>query len=285
MAFKVLQGGIFTTIQDEGRKGVAHLGHCNSGALDMYAYHWSQKLLGNTQANALEVMAGLKLEAMKPTTISITGADLGLEINGNYSDPWQTYAIEAGDILYFSKRITGQRAYLAVKGGFDAPRYLGSYATTIKEGFGDRLKAEDILPYQASAAIPITRIKTEYIPNYDAPLTLRVILGYQHNFFDDKEKEKFFNSEYAVTLQSDRMGYRLSGEGVFAQSENLISEGIAFGAIQIPNDGQPIILLKERQTIGGYPKMGTVIPEDCYALTQRGAGCKVQFEPYTIEQG
>ena len=143
MAFKVLQSGIFTTIQDEGRKGVAHLGHCNSGALDMYAYNWSQKLLNNVEANALEVMVGLKLEATKPTTIAITGANLGLEINGDYKEPWQSYAIESGDILYFGKRIAGQRAYLSVKGGFNVPRSLESYATTIKEGFGDKLKAGD----------------------------------------------------------------------------------------------------------------------------------------------
>lgn len=282
MSFKVLQVGLFSTIQDEGRKGVAHLGHCNSGALDMYAYQWSQRLLNNSQANALEVMVGLKLEATKPTTISVTGADLGLEINGNYKKPWQTYDIETGDILHFSKRITGQRAYLSVKDGFDTPCYLGSFSTTIKEGFGDKLKVGDILPYQTTTGITFARVKTEYIPNYDSPLTLHVLLCYQHNLFIDREKEKFFNSEYEITLQSDRMGYRLSGEAVIAKSENLISEGIAFGSIQIPKDGQPIILLNERQTIGGYPKIGIVVAEDCYALAQRGPGCKVRFEPYSV---
>ncbi len=279
MAFKVIEGGVFSTIQDEGRKGVAHLGHCNSGALDTYAYHWVQKLLGNSDANAIEVMAGLKLEATKPTTIAITGADLGLEINGIYKEPWQTYAIQTGDILYFSKRITGQRAYLAVKGGFDAPRYLGSFSTTIKEGLGEKLKAGDHLAYQENIGTLISRTKTAYIPNYDTPLILRVMLGYQHRLFSDREKEKFFNSAYEITLQSDRMAYQLSGEEVFATCENLISEGIAFGAIQIPKDGQPIILLKERQTIGGYPKIGTVVAEDCHALAQRGTGCKVRFTP------
>jgi len=282
MAFKVIHGGVFSTIQDEGRKGVAHLGHCNSGALDTYAYHWAQKLLGNNNANAIEVMAGLQLEATKPTTIAITGANLGLEINGIYKEPWQSYHIKTTDILYFRKRITGQRAYLAVKDGFDVPRYLGSFSTTIKEGLGEKLKAGDHLAYEEDTNTLLSRTKTEYIPNYDAPLILRVILGYQHGLFSDKEKEKFFNSIYEITLQSDRMGYRLSGEGVFATREDLISEGIAFGAVQIPKDGQPIILLKERQTIGGYPKIGTVIAEDCYALAQKGQGCKVRFEPYAI---
>ncbi len=279
MAFKVIQGGVFSTIQDKGRKGVAHLGHCNSGALDTYAYHWAQKLLGNRDANAIEVMVGLKLKATKPSTIAITGADLGLEINGIYKEPWQSYAIQAGDMLYFRKRITGERAYLAVKGGFDAPRYLGSFSTTIKEGFGEKLKSGDHLAYQENTDPLLARTKTAYIPNYNAPLILHVMLGYQHRLFSDIEKEKFFNSIYEITLQSDRMGYRLSGEAVVSTRENLISEGIAFGAIQIPKDGQPIILLKERQTIGGYPKLGTVVAEDCYALAQRGPGCKVQFIP------
>jgi len=279
MAFKVIEGGVFSTIQDEGRKGVAHLGHCNSGALDTYAYYWAQKLLDNSDANAIEVMPGLKLKATKPTTIAISGANLGFEINGTYKEPWQSYSIQTGDILYFSKRITGQRAYLAVKGGFDTPRYLGSFSTTIKEGLGEKLKAGDHLAYQENTSTLLSRTKTEFIPNYDAPLILRVMLGYQHRLFSDKEKEKFFNSIYKITLQSDRMGFRLSGEVIVATYQNLISEGIAFGAIQIPKDGQPIILLKERQTIGGYPKIGTVIAEDCYALAQRGPGCKVRFAP------
>ena len=281
MSFKVIQSGIFTTVQDEGRRGVAHLGHCNSGALDIYAYHWSQTLLGNTEANALEVMVGLKLEATKPTTIAITGADLGLEINRIYKKPLQSYAVKNGDILHFRKRITGQRAYLAVKDGFESPHYLGSFSTTIKEGLGDKLKVGDILSCKVSTGTALTRVKPEHIPNYDAPLTLRVMLGYQHTLFNETEKQKFFNNTYEITLKSDRMGYRLSGEKISAESENLISEGIAFGAIQIPQDGQPIILLKERQTIGGYPKMGTVRPEDCYALAQRGPGCKVRFALYT----
>jgi len=152
----------------------------------------------------------------------------------------------------------------------------------MKEDFGDKLKVRDILPYQETTGTPPARVKRDHIPNYDAPLTLRVILCYQHTLFSDKEKEKFFKSAYQITLHSDRMGYRLSGEGVFAQSENLISEGIAFGAIQIPKDGQPIILLKERQTIGGYPKIGTVISEDCYALAQRGPRDNVRFKPYML---
>ncbi len=280
MAFKVLQSGLFTTIQDTGRKGVAHKGHSQSGALDRYAYKQSLALLHESDTNALEVMVGLKLEAIKPTTIAITGADLGLKINGIFKKPWQSYTIKKGDILYFAKRIQGQRAYLTVKGGFDVPKVLGSYATMLKEGIGSTLKAGDIINYMPYLHKQTNRLKKEHIPYYGDTLTLRVQLCYQHHYFSDTEKKKFFNNEYKVTLQSDRMGYRLSGESIVPSSTKLISEGIAFGSVQIPKDGQPIILLAQRQSIGGYPKIGTVLAKDCYTLAQMGAGSSIFFEMY-----
>ncbi len=284
MAFKVLNSGIFTTIQDQGRYGYAHLGITNSGAMDEYAYLWSQTLLGQKNINALEVMVGLKLEATKDIEISITGADLDFKIDGNSLAIWQTHYIKKGSILSFNRRVYGQRAYLAIKGGFDVPKKYGSYSTTLKEGIGFRLRRGDSLiscsglkpPIPKSN--PIFRVQPKYIPDYEKPLTLRVVLGYQEAEFTAEEREKFFNSEYEITLQSDRMGFRLKGEPIKANIDGIISEGIAFGSIQIPQDGQPIVLLKERQTIGGYPKIGTVLAEDCFRLAQRGAGCGIRFK-------
>ncbi len=284
MAFKVLNSGIFTTIQDQGRYGYAHLGITNSGAMDEYAYLWSQTLLGQKNINALEVMVGLKLEVTKDIEISITGADLDFKIDGNSLAIWQTHYIKKGSILSFNRRVYGQRAYLAIKGGFDVPKKYGSYSTTLKEGIGFRLRRGDSLiscsglkpPIPKSN--PIFRVQPKYIPDYEKPLTLRVVLGYQEAEFTAEEREKFFNSEYEITLQSDRMGFRLKGEPIKANIDGIISEGIAFGSIQIPQDGQPIVLLKERQTIGGYPKIGTVLAEDCFRLAQRGAGCGIRFK-------
>ena len=284
MSFKILTAGIFTTLQDQGRKGFNHLGVTHSGALDEHAYLWGQKLLNNQDANALEVMVGLKLEATSSSHIAVTGADLSFKINGIAQPIWQTHRIKKGDILSFEKRVSGQRAYLAVKGGFVGKRVLGSYATTLKEQIGQKLKRGETLPFYPHSSNHLYRLKERYRPNYDEPLTLRLLLGYQDNYFTAEQKEKFFKSSYEVTLQSDRMGFKLKGEAMVPKEGGIISEGIAFGSVQIPKDGQPIVLLKERQTIGGYPKLGTVLPIDCFKLTQASIYSMVRFKVITIEK-
>ena len=278
MGFEVIQGGLFSTIQDLGRYGYGHLGVTNSGAMDEYAYLWSQKLLDNKNANALEVMVGLKLKATLSTEIAVTGADLDFRINGVKKPIWQSYNIKVGDILSFEKRVSGQRAYLAVKDGFSIEKRYGSYSTTLKEGIGSRIKKGDFIPFKSHLLSYSKRVQREYIPNYNDHLTLRVLLGYQDDYFSQEQKERFFSSEYEITLQSDRMGYRLKGEPIIPSIDGIISEAIAFGSVQIPKDGQPIILLKERQTIGGYPKIGTVLPIDCFRLAQMAIGSKVMFK-------
>jgi len=278
MGVEVIQGGLFSTIQDLGRYGYGHLGVTNSGAMDEYAYLWSQKLLDNKNSNALEVMVGLKLKATLSTEIAVTGADLDFRINGVKKPIWQSYNIKVGDILSFEKRVSGQRAYLAVKDGFSIKKRYGSYSTTLKEGIGSRIKKGDFIPFKTHLLSYIKRVQREYIPNYNDHLTLRVLLGYQDDYFSQEQKERFFSSEYEITLQSDRMGYRLKGEPIIPSIDGIISEAIAFGSVQIPKDGQPIILLKERQTIGGYPKIGTVLPIDCFRLAQMAIGSKVMFK-------
>jgi len=287
MSFKVKNGGIFSTIQDQGRYGLMHQGRTPSGVMDEYAYLWGQKLLNQKNRNVIEVMVGLKLEALESMSIAVTGADLSFKINGISLPIWQSYYLKQGDIISFEKQIAGQRAYVAVKGGFRVAKVYGSCSTTIKEKIGAKLKYGDILqskklPKESSA---IWRVKKRYIPNYSKNLTLRILLGYQERYFCDEVKETFFSSEYEVTLQSDRMGFKLKGEPIAPTKGGIISEGIAFGSVQVPADGQPIVLLKERQTIGGYPKIGTVLPVDCFALSQLFIGSKVHFEPISIEEG
>ncbi len=285
MGFEVVNGGIFTTVQDLGRFGFMHLGITQSGAMDTYAYRWGQKLLGDEGANALEVMVGLKLKASTSTQISLCGADLDFRINGISQPIWQTHQIQAGDVLSFERRVSGQRAYLAVRGGFDLPQKYDSYATTLKEGLGSRLQKGDLLPFGSYGdRHTIYRVKQCYIPDYQQDLTLRILLSYQEEYFTLKEKEKFFSTSYEVTLQSDRMGYKLKGEPITPTQGGIISEAIAFGSVQIPKDGQPIILLKERQTIGGYPKIGTILPIDCFKLAQAAIGSSVRFESIGITE-
>ncbi|CAA6802883.1 MAG: Allophanate hydrolase 2 subunit 2 (EC [uncultured Sulfurovum sp.] len=282
--FKVLQSGLFTTLQDQGRYGYNHLGITHSGAMDEYAYLWSQKLLGNKNTNAIEVMVGLKLKAEVATTISVCGANLNFKINGTAQPIWQTHFVENRDVISFDKRISGQRAYLSVKDGFMLEKTYESYATTLKENIGAKLQKEDVLVCNSSRKTHTKRVAKKYIPNYNQPLTLRVLPSYQNDYFSEKEQAKFFNTEYAITLQSDRMGAKLKGESITPNKSGLISEGIAFGAVQIPKDGQPILLLKERQTIGGYPKIGTVLAIDCFRFSQLAVGNKVRFKRISLEE-
>jgi len=283
MSFKIRSTGIFSTIQDQGRFGYTHLGITHSGAMDQYAYKVGQKLLNNQNDNAIEVMVGLKIQVQVATTIAITGADLNFKINGILYPIWQTHYVKEGDILSFDKRISGQRAYLAVVNGFDVPKPYESYSTTLKEGFGKKLQKGDVLPYLSSKKTETKRLKKAFIPNYNEALTPRLLPSYQCDYFSKEEQQKFFSSEYEITLESNRMGAKLKGEPIITEKTDIISEGIALGSVQIPKDGQPILLLNERQTIGGYPKIGTVLAMDCYRFSQCTVGEKVRFERIDIE--
>ncbi|MGD9625868.1 MAG: hypothetical protein AB7D41_13375 [Arcobacter sp.] len=184
--------------------------------------------------------------------------------------------------------LEGNRVYLAVFGGFDIKKEFGSNSTTIKEKLGgivgDKLKKGDILPFKDSIFTHNTRLKEKFIPKIEEELTLRVILSYQDEYFSKEEKEKFFKNEFLVTNDFNRMGCKLSGETIKCDIDGIISEGIAFGSIQIPSDGQPIVLLKDRQTIGGYPKIGTVLSIDCFKLSQAKVNTKIRFEEISYEK-
>ncbi len=288
--FEVIHPGIFTLIQDQGRFGFSSLGVTTSGAMDEYAYHYANKLLDNPfGCNVLEIaFSGLTLKATEKTMISVTGADLSMSINDKPCQPWQTFAIHANDEIKFSKNITGQRAYLAVQGGFNITKEFGSNATTIKEELGglngSQLKKGDFLPFGMTALRHTLRLKKLFQPDYSQDLSLRVLLGYQESSFSQNEKEKFFSSCFSVSNASNRMGVKLEGEVIYPSLNGIISEGICFGAIQIPKSGQPIILLKDRQTIGGYAKIGSVLSIDCFKLSQAKAGTAIRFQAISLEE-
>lgn len=287
--FEVLKSGYFTLLQDRGRFSLMYLGVTQSGIMDEYAALMAQKLLHNSlDANILEIVFGnVELKATSNTYISICGASLEFFINDEPRDLWRTHHIKAGDTIRVGKMIQGQRVYLAVKDGFAIKKELGSNSTTIKEQLGGingkAISANDFLPYDECNEILYSRLSQKYIPSYDEEiLVLRVVLSYQEESFSKKEKEKFFGSVYTVTNDFNRMACKLNGEKINSKLDGIISEGISFGAVQIPKDGQPIVLLKERQTIGGYPKIGSVLSIDCFKLAQRKVGSKVKFEPIDI---
>ncbi len=289
--FEVIKSGAFTLIQDRGRFGLTHLGVSNSGFMDEYAALMAHKMLDNDyNINILEItFSSVELRAQANTTICITGASCEFFINNKEKTTWSTYRINSGDTIKIRKILKGQRVYIAVKGGFDIKKEFGSNSTTIKENLGGldgkQLKKSDFLPFFITDSIANKRLKSIHIPTYDGEiLTLRVVLAYQEQSFSKEEQEKFFNSIYTITSDFNRMACKLNGEKITSSLDGIISEGISFGSIQIPKDGEPIILLKERQTIGGYPKIGSVLSCDCFKLAQRKINSKIRFKKIDIKE-
>lgn len=289
MSFEVLNPSFFTTIQDKGRFGFGNIGVTSSGVMDEFAFYILNKLLLNDkESNVLEIaFSNLQLKARKDTQLAITGADCEFFINDIKKDTWQSYNIKANDIIKIGKINQGTRVYLGVKGGFEIPKEFNSNSTTIKEKLGglngNKLNKGDILDYKEYKTSFNIRLKSQLIPKYEDELELRVVLSYQEEFFSKEEKENFFSNTYTITNDFNRMGCKLSGKAIVCDIDGIISEGISFGAIQIPSDGQPIILLKDRQTIGGYPKIASVLNIDCFKLAQCKPNSKIKFKEISLE--
>ncbi|NND66080.1 MAG: allophanate hydrolase, partial [Halioglobus sp.] len=200
---------------------------------------------------------------------------------------WCVHPVAAGDAIELGFATRGCRAYLGVADGFTADAQFDSTATVVREalgglnGNGQPLAAGDILPCARVTARQHLQLAPEQQPRYANQLTVRVIPGYQRRLFSRLEKRRFFGARYTVSERSDRMGYRLEGAPVACATEGIISEGICHGAIQVPPDGNPIVLLNDRQTIGGYPKIGAALSLDTARLAQLTAGATVHFAPVT----
>ena len=288
--FSVKQPGLLSLLQDRGRYGAHNLGLTTGGPLDFIAFDWANRMLGNEpNATCLEVsFGGLTLEAELDTSFVITGATAPCKLNGEIIAQWQTQPVQAGDKLEIGFATVGTRSYLAVTGGFDISPSFGSSSTVVREKIGglhgDKLQAGDHLPCNgARLAINYCLAEADR-PLYGDSARLRVVPGYQQAAFGPLQQWRFFNSEYRLTERCDRMGFRLEGETVHSDIVGMLSEGICHGAIQIPADGQPIVLMNDRQTIGGYPKIGSVIPRDTARLSQLSPGSEVRFEVISIEQ-
>jgi len=290
--FVITRPGFLTLLQDAGRRGVMHMGLATGGAMDRHAWAWANRLLGNPWGTpALEVTFGnLEFRSELDTQIAVTGAAVSVTVNGVSSPLWSTVSIRAGDIVSLGTPKTGIRSYLAVSGGFRVSPGLGnSCATFTREGTGGLhqngrpLQAGDHLPCApATSPVPNRRVPEQWQPDYREELVLDVILCAQADRFPAQALETFFSSPYTLTPQSDRMGARLKGPALEVLGQRLISEGTSLGAIQVPPDGQPIILLNDRQTIGGYPKPGAVTPRSLDALAQRPPGTRLRFRPVPL---
>lgn len=282
--------GFLSQLQDLGRIGQSHLGLTTSGPADKFAFIVANRLLNNPD-NAAQIElshGGASFTALIDCTISITGAKCEVFINQRPQQLWRSMQLQQGDTLEIGYSQQGLRCYLAISGGFLAKEYFGSVATTIREQIGGSdgqpLAAKHILTCHSASTCANQMLDMTQQPEYSQELVLRLIPGYQHALFPSSETQRFFHHEFRVDQQSDRMGYRLTGSNIDSGLSQLYSEGISFGAVQIPPDGQPIVLMNDRQTIGGYPKIGTVLSLDCHKLSQVAAGHTVRFEAISIEQ-
>jgi biotin-dependent carboxylase-like uncharacterized protein len=274
---------------------MARYGVAPSGALDERALRIGNLLTGNPENTAgLETfLMGLKIRFRTAAVAAVTGADLQPQLNGSAMPMWQAHGIQAGDELTFGASVSGCRAYLAVGGGISVPRILGSRSTHIASGFGGfkgrSLKAGDVLLVRAPdlyGAMEGAGMPAADMPVQARPGLLRVLMGPQDEHFSREGKNTFLQTLFTVSAQSSRVGIRLEGASIarrLTAPESIVSEGIVAGAVQVPGDGRPIILLKETVS-GGYSKIATVISADLARLGQLLPGDRVQFTAVTAGQ-
>ncbi len=278
--------GQMSLIQDFGRYGIAPLGVTQGGPVDEYAYCWANHLLSNPpNCSTLEITLGqAEFQFSENAMFAICGGDLQAKLDDQPLTNWCSYFAYKGQTIRFGLPKNGLRAYLAIQGGFDVTTQLGSSATVVREHLGGLhqdgtpLVKGDRISYNKTAHKQKSQQLTfRYTPDYNLPLRLRVLESYQANLFSKEQKRAFYNQTYRIGPSSDRMGYRLEGKPILPPSNGIISEGIALGSIQIPPDGVPIILLNDRQTLGGYPKIGVVARIDHPRLAQAKPGQELKF--------
>ncbi len=278
---------MLSLLQDDGRFGHHKIGLTTGGPLDRLAMGWANRLVMNEEGlTTIEAsFGGLKLEATVNSLVAVTGGDQALAINGQPRDTWRSHRVEAGDIIELGFASRFCRSYLAVQGGFHPDLSFGSTATVVREGIGGlggrKLDRDDLLPATGTTEQQCLAVPDAMRTEYSSEITVRVIPGYQQHQFPRLQQRRFFSSTYTVTDRADRMGYRLEGPAIQCDVEGILSEGICMGAVQIPADGQPIVLLRDRQTIGGYPKIGAALSLDTAKLSQLMPGATVRFEPVT----
>lgn len=305
MTVTVIEPGLQTQLQDEGRWGWQHDGVPVGGAMDAWSHRLANLLAGNAEDEAtLEIlMTGPRLRFDQDAVIALTGADLPASLDSQAVPMHRRLLVPAGAVLAFGRRRAGLRAYLAVAGGFDVPVVLGSRSTYVRGGFGGlqgrALRQGDVLPLRPHATRtapagagrmepapppPPDLIPALPDPAPDACATVAVLRGEHWDLFDAAARQALLAQAWRIGSQSDRMGYRLSGTALHrAPGEELLSEGVGFGTVQVPPDGQPIVLMAERQSTGGYPKIAHVANVDLPMLAQLAPGQRVRFELVSLD--
>lgn len=293
MGIRILKGGMMTTVQDMGRTGYQSQGFSVAGVMDVRSFRIANLLLDNPENEAvLEItLIGPTLEFTSATIIAITGGDFQPTINGEPAPMYTALYMNKGDILKFGSARTGSRGYIAFSSYLDVPVVMGSRCTNMKSAIGGfkgrKLQAGDYMNF---------RIKRRYLPfflsrklepdDFDREeAEIRVVMGPQDELFSRQGIETFLSSEYTVTSDFDRMGCRLEGPFIAPmETSDIISDGIAFGSVQVPSHGKPIILLSDRQTTGGYGKIATVASVDIPKVVQRKTDHRISFKAITVQE-
>lgn len=315
MCIEILSPGLLTTIQDLGRYGFRKYGVIVSGSMDSFSHRVANLLVGNDEGEAtLEVtLMGPKILIKENCLISICGANLSAKINNCEAQLWRPMYVKAGSVLSFGKCLSGTRSYIAFAGSFNINKTMDSKSTYLRAAIGGfcgrALKQGDIInlnkPTVEGTQItnklceinnnnnnnnncftsPKWFVSADFLPKYSSSPIVRVIRGGQFEYFNEESKSSLFNSKFDITPQSDRMGYRLNGCNLQLKTPlDMISEAVAQGAIQVPPDGNPIILLADRQTTGGYPKIAETISIDIPILAQLKPGDVVSFCEVSLDE-
>lgn len=288
---RVKKPGLLTTVQDLGRPNAIASGVQPGGAMDRFAHSAANLLAGNDRSAAtLEcTLTGPYLVAERSCLIAITGADFDPSVNGRAAPMWTGIFLKAGDELTFGRRRYGARTYIAVAGGVAADRWLGSLSTSLLAARGGMhgrpLIAGDVIASEgdpSGPAISGRELSDHLRPDYDDH-TLRVIAGPHMQRLGAEGRDLLFQGEFRVSRDADRMGYRLEGTQLDVTGDELLSFGLTAGALQVPRSGQPILLMADHQTAGGYPVVATVVSASMPVAAQLVPGDELRFAEITIE--
>ena len=277
--------GLLSLLVNSGNRGFQHQGITVAGPMDEQAFNCANFLLGNTlcaQSYTLEGIGEITLTTLQDTHIAVTGPNVSVHVNGGEVLAWASLFVAKSSEITIKPNKNGQlgqRYYFAIEGGF------GVIDNTLM-GIKPLQKGQSLLSKNTSKNTSKQDIEEAWLPSPDYSLTkpLRVIVGYQGNSMSGAVLAQFFNQSYQVSPNSNRMGYRLEGKPLSLPSTSLYSEGLDKGAIQIPPNGQPIVMLADRQTLGGYPKIGAVAAVDIPRLVQALPSEKLHFSPIDVYQ-